>query len=62
MQLLMEKIKDLSVVKLRDGREGTVLSVFDYPDKPLAYLVDFSIDDMDMETILHVDVESVTWE
>lgn len=58
---MSERIEDLSVVRLRDGREGTVVSVYDYPGKPLAYLVEVEESADGLVTILHDEVEKVTW-
>lgn len=55
------KLKDLSVVRLSDGREGTVVSVYDHPGKPLAYLVEVEESDDGLVTVLHDDVQAVVW-
>ena len=59
--MLTKKVEDLSVVRLKDGREGTVVEVFDCPDKPLGYMVDLSADEYDVVTVTHEQVAAVIW-
>lgn len=58
---MLARAKDLSVVLLKDGREGTVVSVYDQPGKPLAYLLELADDEADLVTVLHEEVQAVTW-
>ena len=61
--MLTSKVKNLSVVKLVDGREATILEVFDYPDKPLAYLVEIVVDgNGPLVDVMHDQVEAVIWD
>ena len=59
---MLGKVKDLSVVKLKGGREGTVVSVYDHPGKPLAYLVEVDETDNGLVTVLHTELLDVLWE
>lgn len=58
---MLAKLKDLSVVRLADGREGTVVSVYDHPGKPLAYLVEVEESDEGLVTVMHNEVQEVVW-
>lgn len=56
------KLKDLSVVRLKTGQEGTVVSVYDHPGKPLAYMVEVEESDNGLVTVMHDQVEALLWE
>ncbi|WP_054671739.1 hypothetical protein [Calditerricola satsumensis] len=55
----MNEIGEFDVVKLKDGREGTVVEVYDVPDFPLAYEVEF--DDGSLETVQPSQIDKVIW-
>ena len=59
--MLTAKVEDLSVVRLMDGRKGTVVMVYDMPGKPLAYEVESSAENGNLWTVPHDQVESVLW-
>ena len=59
--MLTTKIEDLSVVRMVDGREGTVVMVYDVPDKPLAYEVESTLENGDLWTVPHDQVDTVLW-
>ncbi|MGI1692104.1 MULTISPECIES: hypothetical protein [Thermoanaerobacter] len=54
------EIDELDVVKLKDGREGTVVHVFDTKDLPRAYEIEF--DDGEFETIEEDKISEVIWQ
>lgn len=59
---MLAKVKDLSVVRLKDGREGTVLEVLEAQGLPLSYMVE--VDETPegmMVTVPHDAVASVLW-
>lgn len=53
------KIEELDVIRTKDGREGTVVHVFDVKDLPKAYEVEF--DDGELETIEEDKISEVIW-
>ncbi len=53
------KIEELDVVRTKDGREGTVVHVFDTKDLPRAYEIEF--DDGELETIEEDKISEVIW-
>lgn len=55
----MSKVHELDVVRLKDGREGTVVYVHHVPGLPLAYEVEFK--DGELETVSSDDVQEVVW-
>lgn len=60
---MLEKIQDNSVVRLTDGRDGTVLAALEAPGKPLAYLVELGESPEErMATVLHSEIAAVVWE
>ena len=59
--MLTEKVKEHSVVRLVDGRDGTVVHVHDSPGLPLAYIMEFKNEEFDFTTITHDKVEAVLW-
>lgn len=56
----MSKIKEFDVVKLKDGREGTVVHIYDQPGLPLAYEIEFGAE-MELETVAAEEIEKVVW-
>lgn len=54
------EVKELDVVKIKDSREGTVVHIYDQPELPLAYEVEFG-SKMQLETIAAEDVAKVVW-
>ena len=54
----MLKIKEFDVAKLKDGREGTVVHIYDQPELPLAYEIEFGAE-MELETVAADEVEEV---
>ena len=59
--MLTTKVEDLSVVRLKDGRKGTVVLVYDAPDEKLAYEVESSAKDGDLWTVPHEQIDRVLW-
>ncbi|ABB15838.1 hypothetical protein [Carboxydothermus hydrogenoformans] len=55
----IKKIDELDVVRTKDGREGTVVHVFDVKDLPKAYEVEFG--DGELETIEEDKISEVVW-
>ena len=55
----MNEIGEFDVVKLKDGREGTVVEMYNGPSLPLAYEVEF--DDGSLETIQSSQIDKVIW-
>lgn len=55
----MNEIGELDVVRLKDGREGTVVEVYNVPNSPLAYEVEF--DDSRLETVQLSQIDKVIW-
>lgn len=55
----MNEIGELDVVRLKDGREGTVVEVYNVPNCPLAYEVEF--DDGRLETVQLSQIDKVIW-
>ncbi len=53
-------IKELSVVKLKDGREGTIVHSFSQPC--VAYLIELSSRNGEIETVEPEQIEKVIWE
>lgn len=53
------KIKELDVLKTKDGREGTVVHVFNIKGLPRAYEIEF--DNGELETIEENRVSEVIW-
>jgi len=56
---LTSEIHEFDVVKLKDGREGTVVGVYRLPGLPLAYEVE--LDDGELETVKPEQIERITW-
>lgn len=54
------KIEELDVIKTKDGREGTVVHIFDVKDFPRAYEVEF--DDGEIKTIQEEEISEVIWQ
>ncbi|MBT1279312.1 DUF4926 domain-containing protein [Thermoanaerobacter sp. CM-CNRG TB177] len=54
------RIRELDVIKTKDGREGTVVHIFDVIGLPKAYEVEF--DDGELETIEEDKISEVIWE
>ena len=59
--MLTEKVKENSVVRLADGRDGTVVHVHDSAGLPLAYIMEFLNEEFDFATVTHDQVEAVLW-
>jgi len=64
--LLLNKVNELDVVRLKDGREGTVLEVFKTEGIPDGYLIDITdINEkwktIDMPTVTLDEIEKVIW-
>lgn len=57
--MLMSEAHQFDVVRLKDGREGTVVEVYRLPDLPLAYEVE--LDDGELETVKPEQIERITW-
>ncbi len=54
-------IGEFDVVRLKDGREGTIVEVYDRPGLPLAYEVEISDTEMELVTVMPDQIEKVTW-
>jgi len=52
-------IGEFDVVKLKDGREGTIVEIYRVPGLPLAYEIEFN--GRDLETIYPDVIEKVIW-
>ena len=57
--MLTSKISEFDVVRLKDGREGTIVEVYRLPDLPLAYEIE--LDDGELQTVKPEQVEKVIW-
>ncbi len=57
--MLTSEASEFDVVKLKDGREGTVVEVHRVPGLPLAYEIEF--DDGEFETVKPEEIERITW-
>lgn len=57
--MLTSEIHEFDVVRLKDGREGTIVEVYRLPNLPLAYEVE--LDDGELETVRPEQVEKVIW-
>lgn len=56
-------IKEHSIVRLKDGREGTVMHVHvDADEIPIAYMVDVGGDFADWPSVTIDQIERVLWE
>ncbi len=53
-------IKEFDVVRLKDGRKGTVVHIYDEPGLPIAYEIEFG-SKMELETIEAEKVDKVIW-
>ncbi|MBM7583175.1 hypothetical protein JOD02_002053 [Caldicoprobacter guelmensis] len=53
------KIEELDVIKTKDGKEGTVVHVFDVKDLPKAYEIEF--DNGKLETIPEEQISIIVW-
>lgn len=56
-----DQIREHDIVMLKDGRKGTVVSIYDHTCKPLAYLVEIDETDNGLVTVLHDEVQAVMW-
>jgi len=56
-----KQVEELDIVRLKDGREGTVLEVFDKPGLPLAYELEFDGPGWQLETVKADQVDKVIW-
>jgi len=52
-------IDEFDVVKLKDGREGTIVEIYRVPGLPLAYEIE--VNGRDLETIYPDMIENVVW-
>lgn len=50
---------EFDVIRLADGREGTVVEVYRVPDLPLAYEVEF--DEGETETVKPENIKEIIW-
>lgn len=57
--MLTSEIHEFDVVRLKDGREGTIVEVYRLPGLPLAYEVE--LDNGELETVGPEQVEKVIW-
>lgn len=53
------EVHELDVVRLKDGRKGTVVCVYDVPGLPLMFEIEF--EDGELETVSPGDVQEVVW-
>ncbi len=60
MRMSRIEVKEFDIVKLKDGREGTVVHIHDQPELPLAYEIEFG-GKLQLETVKAKDVEVVVW-
>lgn len=51
----------LDVVRLTDGREGTVVEVYEESAKPTGYEIEISGSEMELVTVTIDEIEAVTW-
>lgn len=56
----MSRIELFDAVKTQDGREGTVVHIYDQPGLPLAYEVEFGAE-MELQTIAASEIKEVVW-
>lgn len=55
------KIHELDVVKLKDGREATVLEIFEQGEALLVEISDSKGQAIELPTVSVEDIETVTW-
>lgn len=55
------KIREFDVVRLKDGREATVVEVYDRPELPLAYEVELHGTAMELRTVIPDEIDKVIW-
>lgn len=54
-------VGEFDVVRLKDGREGTIVEIYDKPGLPLAYEVEFLEPDVTLETVMPDQIEKILW-
>lgn len=54
------RVKEFDVVRLKDGREGTVVHIYHVPGLPLAYEIEFG-SRMQLETVEAGEIDKVIW-
>ena len=59
--MLTESVSEHSVVRLKDGREGTVVHVCEAQGLPRSYMMEFLDEEFDFVTVAHDQVEAVIW-
>lgn len=54
-------VDEFDVVRLKDGREGTIVEIYDKPGLPLAYEVEFLEPEVTLETVTPDQIAEVIW-
>lgn len=49
------------VVQLKDGREGTVVEIYEVPAEPTGYEIEISDSEMELVTVTADGIDAVTW-
>lgn len=57
--MLTSEVHEFDVVRLKDGREGTVVEIYHFPELPLAYEVELY--DGELETVKPEQIDRIIW-
>ncbi|AEE98035.1 hypothetical protein [Mahella australiensis] len=60
--LIKQKIKQFDIVRLIDGREGTVLEIYDFSNRPRGYDIELSEQEGEIVTVTDEQIDEVIWE
>lgn len=59
---IKRKIKQFDIVRLKDGREGTVLEIYDFSNLPRGYDIESSEQEGEIATVTDEQVDEIIWE